>query len=171
VIVTAVVAPNVAQAQRADEDQPTEGRIYNISERPFLYQLRRSRGVAWTRAMRLEPGKYHTYRGPRFGGRNDLAGLITRPSRYREGYLIIQFRGYGGLERIRIRATDLQGRVTPYWFYVTDANGDGRLIQAPSIEQAKAAQQELQQQAPASPRQIEAHKRKLRANHVLYPPQ
>ena len=171
VVVALAMCGSVLEAAQepTDSSAPVEGRLYNASDRPFVYQLRRSRGASWSQPLRLEPNEYHAYRGPLQGGRNDLAGLLTRPSRLREGYLIIQFPSYGGYQRIRIRATDLQGRLAPYWFYVTDAGGHGHLVQARSMEQARAVQADLRKQPAPSPEQLVTLKRMLYANHVWYP--
>jgi len=171
IFVAATMTPQTLFAQQRQDEQPEirEGRIYNASDRPFAYQLRRSRGKAWTQILRLQPGEFHVYRGRQFGGRDDLAGLLARPSRLREGYLVIQFPGYDGMRRFRIRATDLQGRIAPYWFYVTDSAGQGHLVQARSLEQAKAIQEDMQQQPVPSDEELAALKRKLEANHVFYP--
>lgn len=160
-----------AQPQPNDSQDVVEGRIYNVSDRPFEYQLRRSRGTAWTPVFRLEPGQYHAYRGPLYGGRADLAGLLTRPSRLRDGYLIVQFPEYGGLRRFRIRATDLQGRIAPFWFFVTDSAGHGHLVQARSVERARIIQEELRKQPAPSSEELAVLKRVLRANHVLHLPE
>ena len=150
--------------------QSLEGRIGNVSDETFRFRLRRSRGRTWTRQYVLKPGEHYVVRRPEDGGRDDLDGISVKPGQIGEGHLIVQFSEYGGSMRQRIKAVDLNEDLMPFWFYVKDANGNGRLVQRASAELARKNQQELQQEEPLTPGQLEEFKLRLRANYALYLP-
>ena len=146
-----------------------EGRIANVSDQTFRFRLRRSRGRMWTREHVLEPGEHYVIRRPEDGGRDDLDGISTQPGQIGEGHLIVRFPEYGGSMRQRIKAVDVNRRLMPFWFYIKDANGNGQLVQRANAAEAQKFQQELQQEEPLTPQQLEDLKLRLRANYALYP--
>ena len=164
-------ASTAVAAQPSDATaEPLEGRIGNVSDETFRFRLRRSRGPTWTREFVLEPGEHYVVRRPEDGGRDDLDGISIRPRQIGGGHLIVRFPQYGGSMRQRIKAVDLNKNLMPFWFYVKDANGNGRLIQRANAELARNRQQELQQKEPLTPQQLEDFKLRLRANYALYLP-
>ena len=81
----------------------------------------------------------------------------------------MQYPEYGGLRRQRVKAEDLNQNLVPFWFYVTDSSGHGRLIQRDSLQKAQAFQQQLKQQKTKTPEQLRRFIQGLRANHALLP--
>ena len=171
-IVAMLLAPSCGASQVQDDQTPDpqiEGRLWNISDQDFRFRLRRSRGKTWTREHVLAPDEFYTVRRPEDGGRDDLDGISTHPGRIGEGHLIVQYPEYGGQRRQRIKAEDVNKNLVPFWFYVTDSGGHGRLIQRDSLQKAQEFQQKLKEQEPRTPEQLERFKQGLRANHALMP--
>jgi hypothetical protein len=162
-------AGTLARAQDLPDklDLPVgEGRIYNLTNQPFVFQLHRADGAAWTESHTIPAGKYFAVKAPRGGATTEIQG-ITGNGR---GYVIIRHREpvLGGYLTVRLPAMNpANGQVQPTWFAVKDANGICRLVQEPSVEQAKSVQEALQKQTPMTPQEIERSKHMLRANWVL----
>lgn len=142
-----------------------EGRIYNLTDQPFVFQLHRADGAAWTESYTIPAGKYFAVKAAP-GGATEIQG-ITGNGR---GYVIIRHREpvLGGFLTVRLPAMNpANGQVQPTWFAVKDANGICRLVQEPSVAQAKSVQEALRKQTPMTPQEIERSKHMLRANWVL----
>jgi hypothetical protein len=153
------------RAEAADEaDTPKEGRLWNLTNAPFKFRLARSRGKPWTDEMTLAPGKVQVIRAPKPGESSELEGLTGRG----DGFVNISYPELGGHIRLHLAARDINDELVPNWFHVKDANGFSRLVQAETIEIAKARQEKLMNEKPLSPAEIEQAKRLLKANWVLY---
>ena len=46
-----------------------EGRIYNLTNQPFVFQLHRADGAAWTESHTIPAGKYFAVKAPQGGAR------------------------------------------------------------------------------------------------------
>ncbi len=159
----------IVQAQELPDklDLPVgEGRIYNLTKQPFVFQLHRADGAAWTESYTIPPGKYFAVKASQAGPPSEIQG-ITGNGR---GYVIIRHREpiLGGYLTVRLPAMNpANGQVQPTWFAVKDANGICRLVQEPSVAKAQSVQEALQQQTPMTRQEIERSKHMLRANWVL----
>src|SRR5262249_34045853 len=128
------------RASAADETEaPKEGRLWNITSETFKYRLARRRGKVWTDEMKLAPGKVQVIRAPKPGESSDLEGLTGRG----DGYVNISYAELGGFIHLHLSARDVNDTLMPNWFHVKDSNGFSRLIQAASVEDAKARQEKL----------------------------
>ena len=160
------IAPGVATAQDESGNLPlgNGGRLWNISDAPFKYRLRRSSGAVWTDVKTLAPGEFQQLRLPKPGERAELEGLdVSDP------HLSIEYPELGGLMRFRLPARSSSGTVVPFWFYVKDSNGFGRLIQSAGLKSAQEDQVRLQKAPPLTPEELEHVKATLLANWVYYP--
>jgi hypothetical protein len=166
VAVCLAFAPCSAAAQEGAGNLPLGqgGRLWNISDAPFKYRLRRTGGEIWTAVKTLAPGKYQRIQLPKPGEQAELEGLDVR-----DPHLSIEYPELGGLMRFRLPARSSSGTIVPFWFYVKDSNGFGRLIQAAGLGEAQAEQARLQKAPPVKPEQLEALKATLQANWVYYP--
>ncbi|HEY1601955.1 MAG TPA: hypothetical protein VGG64_20300 [Pirellulales bacterium] len=156
------------QATRPKQESQTvaEGRLYNLTADPFVFQLHRADGVAWTDGYVVPPGKYFAIKAVRPGDRSEVQG-ITGNGR---GYVIIRHREpiLNGYMTLRLPAQNpATQQVQPMWFAVKDANGITRMVQEANVEQAKAVQEKLQHQTPMTPVELERSRHMLRANWVL----
>ena len=145
---------------------PGEGRLYNLTSQPFVFQLHRADGAAWTENYSIPPGKFFAVKAPKPGETTDIQG-ITGNGR---GFVIIRHREpvLGGFLTVRLPALNpANQQIQPTWFAVKDANGVTRLVQEASVEQAKAVQANLLKQTPMTPQELERSKHMLRANWVL----
>jgi hypothetical protein len=162
---------SVGKGAQADNNQPElppgEGRIYNLTNRPFAFQLHRRDGVSWTDNYVVEPGKYFSIQVPKPEERSsDFIGITGNG----KGHVIVRYREakLGGSLTLRLPATNPQnGQLQPTWFAVEDSNGVVRLVQQASIEDASSRQEELKKQPPYSAAELEAIKKTLRSNWVL----
>lgn len=163
-------APCCAQAQvQAQEGTGAlplgeGGRLWNITDSPFKYRLRRAGGEIWTDVKTLAPGAYQQIKLPKIGERAELEGLDVR-----DPHLSIEYPELGGLMRFRLPARSSTGKIVPFWFYVKDSNGFGRLIQATGLGEAEKEQARLKQIPPVKPEDMEDLKQTLQANWVFYP--
>ncbi|HEY4312002.1 MAG TPA: hypothetical protein VGN12_21320 [Pirellulales bacterium] len=173
VLLLLLIAPAITSAQNAQTEKgqqtppPGEGRIYNLTNRPFAFQLHRRDGVSWTDNYVVEPGKYFSIQVPKPEERSsDFIGITGNG----KGHVIVRYPSpkLGGNLALRLPATNPQnGQLQPTWFAVEDSNGVVRLVQQPNVEQAMARQEELKSQPPLSAAELEAIKKTLRSNWVL----
>jgi hypothetical protein len=143
-----------------------EGRLYNLTPRPFTVQLHRKDGVKWTDGYVIQPGKFHSVRVPRPGDRDDIMGVTGNG----EGFVIVRFREakLGGFMTLRLTATNPASlKRQPTWFAVEDANGIVRLVQETGVAEATALQENLKKQPPMTPAELETMRQTLRNNWVL----
>jgi len=155
-------APRAKQTPRA----VGEGRLYNLTARPFVFQLHRRDGVKWTDGYVIQPGKFFSVRTPRAGERTDIMGITGNG----EGFVIVRFREpkLGGFMNLRLTAKNPANlQLQPTWFVVEDANGMIDLVQAADAAEATARQENLKKQTPLTPAEIERMKQTLRNNWVL----
>jgi len=153
-----------SDAEKAGPRVAREERLWNISDQPFKYRLGRSNGRPWTDEVTLEPGKHQTIRAPRRGDESELESVGTDGGRY----VNISYPVMGGHMHVHLPVRSDKNAVMPNWFHVKDANGFSRLIHAADIDHAKARQEELQNERPLTPAEIEKTKKMLRANWVFY---
>ncbi len=164
--ILSTTAPRRAAAQRDTGDLPlgSGGRLWNISDAPLKYRLRRTSGVIWTDERTLAPGEFQLLQLPKPGERSDIQGLdVTDP------HVSIEYPDMGGLMRFRLPARSASGTVVPFWFYVKDSNGFGHMIQAKGLPEAQTAQERLKKVQPLKPEEIDDLRATLRANWVFYP--
>lgn len=161
---------NVATAQApAAKDPPLvpgEGRLHNLTSRPFTFQLHRVDGAKWTDGYVIQPGKYYSVRVPRPGTRSEIMGITGNG----EGFVIVRYREpkFNGFMTLRLSAVNPASlKREPTWFVVEDANGLLRLIQEGSVEAAQATQESILKQPPLSPTELEQMQKTLRNNWVL----
>jgi hypothetical protein len=166
----AVGATDSAFAQPSPQTPPArvagEGRLYNLTSRPFTFQLHRRDGVKWTDGYVVQPGNFFSVKVPRAGERDDIMGISGNG----QGFVIVRFREptLGGFMTLRLPATNPASlKLEPTWFAVEDANGIVRLVQEAGVEQAKATQENLRKQTPMIPAELESMKQTLRNNWVL----
>jgi len=151
---------------KVDEVPVREGRLYNLTSQPLSFQLHQMDGVAWTNSYSIAPGKYFAVRAPKAGEATDIQGL-TGDGR---GFVIIRYPEpiLGGYLTLRLPARNPSSQVLqPTWYAIQDSNGIIRMVQEPSMEQAKAVQEKLQKQPRMTPQELEHTKHMLRANWVL----
>jgi len=155
------------QVDEENENVPVgEGRLYNLTTKPFVFQLHRADGAAWTENYSIPAGKFYAVKTPKPGETTEIQG-ITGNGR---GYVIIRHRDpvLAGYLTVRLPATNpANGKVQPTWFAVQDSNGITRLVQEASIEQAKKVQDNLKSRKPLTAQELENSKHMLRANWVL----
>lgn len=143
-----------------------EGRLYNITDQPVTFQLHQRDGAAWTASYTIPAGKYYSIRAPKGTEESDIQGLTGNG----RGFVIIRFPepALGGNMTVRLPARNPETNVLqPTWYAVKDSNGIIRMVQEPSMEQAKKVQDSLQKQPRMSPQELEKVKHMLRANWVL----
>jgi len=71
--------------------------------------------------------------------------------------------------RLQLPAVDRNvNAYVPFWYHVKDSNGFSRMVQAPTPEAAGERQKQLQAEPPFGAAELEAVKRTLRANFMLY---
>ncbi len=168
-LVTVAALASLVHAQAGPDklDVPVgEGRLYNLTSQPFVFQLHRADGAAWTESYSIPPGKYFAVKAPKAGETTEIQG-ITGNGR---GYVIIRHREpiLGGFLTVRLPAMNpANGQIQPTWFAVKDSSGITRLVQEPSVAQAQNVQEVLQKQAAMTPQELERSKHMLRANWVL----
>lgn len=157
-----------AQAPQAGtEATPSgEGRLYNLTQRPFVVQFHRADGVKWSDGFVIQPGQFYAVRVPRPGERAEIMGLSGNG----QGFVIVRFKDakLGGFRTLRLTATNANTmKLEPNWFAVEDASGIINLTQHANLAEAKAAQESLLKQPALTPAELESMKRTLRANYVL----
>ena len=99
-----------------------EGRLYNLTARPFTFQLHRRDGVKWTDGFVVQPGKFFSVKVPQTREQSDIMGISGNG----EGFVIVRFREptLGGFMTLRLPATNPASlKLEPTWFAVEDANG------------------------------------------------
>jgi hypothetical protein len=170
-LAAAAMLPTPAHGRQFSEDQgPREGYLYNLTRQPFSFQLHRTEGPAWTSVYTIPQEQRISVRAPRAGQRSEIQG-ITGDNR---GFVLIRYWDpvLNGYTMFKLPAQNpADQRFEPTWFAVKDSTGITRLVQEPSIEQARAVQQQLQQQAPLNADELDRTKRTMRANWVLSIPQ
>lgn len=145
-----------------NEDEAVEGQLWNITEEPFTFQLRQASGPCWTEEFTLQPGEYK----PVLATDTNILGITNDGSG--DGFVIIRFPALGGSVHTMLSARTRNDQFVPYWFYVKDSNGLGRMVQAKSREEAEARQTKLLAETPLTPEELEELKLTFRANWVLY---
>jgi len=144
---------------------PKEGRIVNLDAKPFTFRLARKQGALWSNPITLAPGAAFTLKD---GVTSELDALegITGDGK---GHVTIDYPELGGRLRLQLPAVDRnQNAYTPFWYHVKDSNGISRMVQAATPEAAKERQKQLQAEPPYAAGELEAVKRMLRANFMLY---
>src|SRR5262245_39109004 len=123
-------APRFAAAQQEPGELPlgSGGRLWNISDAPLKYRLRRTSGVLWTDERTLAPGEFQLLLLPKPGQRSDIQGLDVA-----DPHVTIEYPDLGGLMRFRLPARSPSSAIVPFWFYVKDSNGFGHMIQAKGL--------------------------------------
>jgi hypothetical protein len=169
VIAALLVAGGLAGERTASAAQagppPKEGRIVNLDSKPFTFRLARSQGAVWSSPMTVGPGEALILKAGGSGEVNALEGITADG----HGHVTIDFPELGGRLRLQLPALDrTQNRYVPFWFHVKDSNGFSRMIQAPTKEAAQERQKQLQAEPPYGAAELEAIKRTLRANFMLY---
>jgi hypothetical protein len=150
----------------SDATPPGEGRLYNLTQRPFVVQFHRADGVKWSDGFVIQPGQFYAVRVPRPGERRDIMGLTGNG----QGFVIVRFKDpkLGGYRTLRLTATNANNmKLEPNWFAVEDSSGIINLTQHATLAEAKAAQENLAKQPAMTPAELESMKRTLRANYVL----
>jgi hypothetical protein len=160
--------PAHAQAPQAaiEATPPGEGRLYNLTQRPFVVQFHRADGVKWSDGFVIQPGQFYAVRVPHPGERRDIMGLTGNG----QGFVIVRFKDpkLGGFRTLRLTATNANTmKLEPNWFAVEDASGIINLMQNANLAEAKTAQESLAEQPAMTPAELESMKRTLRANYVL----
>ena len=86
----AATTGSMATAQQKEEDvekaEVREGRLYNLTARPFTLQLHRADGIAWTEGYVVQPGKFLAIHAPKAGETSEIQGLTGNG----RGYVIIR---------------------------------------------------------------------------------
>jgi hypothetical protein len=141
------------------------GRIWNLSDRPLTYRVALTGGSLWSSAKTIEPGKYHEFRVPKEGARSSIRGLADAEPSITVSY---QDTMLDGAVHLSLPARTPQGQVVPNWYFITDSNGWGRMVQSASEQQARERQAELRQAEKYSKPEVARIKRMLRANFVLF---
>lgn len=157
---------DAAQPATAPPRPKGTGRLWNLTSEPFTYQLARTSGEPWSQLRTLPPGKYHEVKVPKSGETSEWLGL----NNYRDPSITVKFPvpRLGGVIKVTLPAKTARDEVEPNWYLVRDSNNFNRLIQAKSVDDAKAREQELKKRAPYTPEKLEEIKETLRANYVLY---
>jgi hypothetical protein len=143
-----------------------EGRLYNLTARPFTVQFHRADGVKWSDGFVIQPGQFYAVRVPKAGEKSEIMGLTGNG----EGFVIVRFRDakLGGFRTLRLTATNPNNmKLEPTWFAVEDSSGIINLVQQPGVAEAKTVQEGLQKQPALSAEEVDRMKRTLRANYVL----
>ncbi len=167
VAITAVAAlatsgqPVLGQ-EPTNEEEAVEGQLWNITKEPFTFQLRQASGPCWTEEITLQPGEYKSV----LATETNILGITNDGSG--DGYVIIRYPALGGSVHTMLSARTRNDQFVPYWFYVEDANGFGRMVQAKSREEAEARQTKMLAETPKTPEEMEELKLTFRANWVLY---
>lgn len=146
----------------ANEDEAVEGQLWNITKEPFTFQLRQASGPCWTEEITLQPGEYKAV----LATDTNILGIMDDGSG--DGYVIIRYPALGGSVHTMLSARTRNDQFVPYWFFVKDSNGFGRMVQAKSREEAEARQTKLLAETPMTPQEMEEQKLTFRANWVLY---
>ena len=168
-IVFSVMPITVAYAQASKDAPPRgEGRLYNLTQRPFTVQFHRADGVKWSDGFVIQPGQFYAVRVPKPGEASEIMGITGNG----EGFVIVRFRDakLGGFRTLRLTATNPNNlKLEPTWFAVEDSNGIINLVQQPGLDAAKAAQESLRKQTPLSDAELDrmnARWRELRAHRL-----
>ncbi|HEY4311299.1 MAG TPA: hypothetical protein VGN12_17755 [Pirellulales bacterium] len=143
-----------------------EGRLYNLTARPFTVQFHRADGVKWSDGFVIQPGQFYAVRVPKPGEKSEIMGLTGNG----EGFVIVRFRDakLGGFRTLRLTATNPNNmKLEPTWFAVDDSSGIVNLVQQPGVAEAKTVQEGLQKQPALTAEELDRMKRTLRANYVL----
>jgi hypothetical protein len=144
---------------------PKEGRIVNLDDKPFTFRLARKQGVLWSNPITLPPGETYILKVGESGNVDALEGI----SGDGKGHVTIEYPALGGRLRLQLPAIDrIQNSYMPFWYHVKDSNGFSRMIQAPTQEAAQERQKQLQAEPRYGAAELEAVKRTLRANFMLY---
>ena len=169
-IMMAGLCADVGYAQAAAGEKTVvprgEGRLYNLTARPFTVQFHRADGVKWSDGFVIQPGQFYAVRVPKPGEKSEIMGLTGNG----EGFVIVRFRDskLGGFRTLRLTATNPNNmKLEPTWFAVEDSSGIINLVQQPGVAEAKAVQEGLQKQPALSGEELDRMKRTLRANYVL----
>lgn len=152
-----------------DEQGRVIGRLWNLTDKPFTYQLARRVGVVWTQPMTIEPGGMDALPAP-WLNRDDLYNLES--VQIRDRFLVIQYPGIGGMMRQKLtgRLDAREDVYCPYYFYTLDPNGIGVLLQAETVEELRRGLEQLHAQKKLDPDELRQRLNQLEAAHVLYPP-
>lgn len=145
------------------------GRLWNLTDKPFTYQLARRIGVVWTEQKTIAPGGVDPL-PPAGISRDDLYNLES--VQIRDRFLVIQYPGIGGMMRQKLtgRLDAREDVFCPYYFYTLDPNGIGVLLQAENVAELRRNLEQLQAQRKLTPVELQQRLEQLRANYVLYPP-
>lgn len=152
-----------------DEQGRVIGRLWNLTDKPFTFQLARRRGVVWTQPFTIEPSSMIPLPPPSLN-RDDLYNLES--VLIRDRFLVIQYQGIGGMMRQKLTGRiDAREEVyCPYYFYTLDPNGIGVLLQAENTDELRRGLDQLAAQPKLDSEQLRQRLEQLRASHVLYPP-
>ncbi|MBX7168210.1 MAG: hypothetical protein K1X74_17875 [Pirellulales bacterium] len=151
----------------APESRP-RGSITNLTEEPIAFRIRRARGATWTDEIVVGPGEQRVMlegfnREEILGtGRGVPVAYIVVQYRQDPGYIRVKLTGRTGAEREIFM---------PFYFFVRDSNGFGRLIQAADEETAKRQQAELLARPRLTPEEVEQLRVQAIASGRLYLPQ
>jgi hypothetical protein len=163
-LLAGAVVPERAAEAAPQGEPPKEGRIVNLDAKPFTFRLARKQGVLWSDPITLAPGATYTLK-PGGDGVDALEGITGDG----KGHVTIEYPELGGRLRLQLPAVDrTQNAYMPSWYHVKDSNGISRLVQAPTQEAAQERQAKLKAEPPYAPGELEAVKRMLRANFMLY---
>lgn len=165
-VLTSGLAGAADQAKaKPGELPPGVGRLWNLTNEPFTYQIARTSGQPWTQPVTLAPGKYQEVRLPKSGEVSEWLGLTTSGN----SSLTIRFPmpQLGGNIRLSLPGRTPNDEIIPNWFLVKDSNNFGRFVQAKTIEEARAKEDELKKRPKLTPEKLEEVKEMLRANYVL----
>ena len=160
--------PVHAQAPQAGSETtpPGEGRLYNLTQRPFVVQFHRADGVKWSDGFVIQPGQFYArsrasprrasgHHGPvwQWAGVRDRAVQRSEVGR-------LSHTAPDGDERqhheARAQLVCGRRRQRGHQSFATRQRGRGQ-----------SAQENLAKQPALTPAELESMKRTLRANYVL----
>jgi hypothetical protein len=156
---------SILAAAQPDAPRPKEGRIVNLDSAPFTFRLARKHGTSWSSSMTIGVGEAFILKAGGAGEVDALEGISGDGA----GHVTIEYPALGGKLRLQLPALDRnQNAYVPFWYHVKDSNGVSRMIQAATPEIAKERQKQLQAEPAYGAAELEAVKRTLRANFLLY---
>src|SRR4051812_19540877 len=102
-----------AETAKTDELPKGVGRLWNLTNEPFTYQIARTSGQPWSGQMTLAPGKYQEVKLPKPGETSEWLGLDN--SHHASLTIRFPFPQLGGTIRIRLPGRTASDEIVPNW--------------------------------------------------------
>lgn len=150
-----------------DDDRPSDsGFIENLSDAPLALQFRRAWGTTWSETHTLPPGQRLEI------GRSKAPDWYGLGDHVVPQFVVVRYPALNGVMRTRLSARssfDMAARL-PYFYFIVDSSGVGRMINAPTIERARQIQQQLLAQPARSPEELRQYRDQLARAGMWQPP-